>query len=73
MLAAQVQSLGLDRARLAAELDASVARERNLDRRSHDVARRIDVAMENVRAVLDRHEALDPGSRVSADAQAARR
>jgi hypothetical protein len=56
MLGAQVQSLGADRSRLAAELDQAVARSQSLDRVNRDVVRRVDVAMENIRAVLDAHD-----------------
>jgi hypothetical protein len=59
MLGAQVQSLGTDRARLAADLDRALARNSALDRVNRDVARRVDVAMDNIRAVLDVHDGSD--------------
>jgi hypothetical protein len=55
-LAAQVHALGTDRSRLAAELDAATARSRGLEETKPEIARRIDTAIEGVRAVIDAHE-----------------
>lgn len=55
-LAAQVHALGADRSRLAAELDAVTARSRRLADTNREVARRLDNAMEGVRAVIDAHD-----------------
>jgi hypothetical protein len=55
-LAAQVHALGSDRSRLAAELDAATARSRGLEETNREIARRIDTAIEGVRAVVDAHE-----------------
>ena len=52
-LTEQVHALGADRSKLAAELDAQAARARKLEASNRDVARRLDAAIENVRAVLD--------------------
>jgi hypothetical protein len=55
-LAAQVHALGTDRSRLAADLDAATAHSRRLAETNREAARRIDAAMEGVRAVIDAHE-----------------
>lgn len=52
-LSAQVHALGADRSRLAAELDVQTARARRLEAVNRDIARRLDVAMETIRSVLD--------------------
>jgi septal ring factor EnvC (AmiA/AmiB activator) len=52
-LAAQLHALGSDRARLTAELDQMAARAREIEGTNREVARRIDVAMDGIRAVLD--------------------
>ena len=51
-LAAQIQALGSDRARLASELDAATARSRGLERANRDVAQRLDAAIETIQSVL---------------------
>jgi len=51
-LAAQIHTLGADRARLASELDQASARSRGLEAASREVAQRIDQAIETVRAML---------------------
>ena len=51
-LADQLQSLGIDRSRLASELDQSVARSRRLEQANRAVAERLDSAMEAIRAVV---------------------
>ncbi len=43
----------LDRARLAAELDEVTARSREIESTNREIARRIDVAMDGIRSVLD--------------------
>lgn len=55
-LAMQVAALGSDRARLAAELDQQAARASRLDGANRDVVRRLDVAMDAVRAVLSANQ-----------------
>lgn len=52
-LVAQVSALGTDRSRLASELDQQTSRAQRLDAASRDVARRLDVAMDAVRTVVD--------------------
>ena len=49
----QVHQLGVDRARLASELDAQTARSRRLEAANRDIARRLDLAIDNIRSVLD--------------------
>ena len=51
-LAAQIQALGTDRARLASELDQASARSRGLETVNREVARRIAQAIETIRGVL---------------------
>ena len=52
-LAAQVQALGLDRAKLAAALDGETARSRQLETTYHEIAERLDAAMASIQSVLD--------------------
>ena len=52
-LAAQLHALGADRSRLAADLDAAAARARGLETTNREVARRLDAAIETIRAVLE--------------------
>lgn len=51
-LAARIQSLGVDRSRLADELDTSLSRARMLEDANRNIAERIDGAIETIRAVL---------------------
>ena len=51
-LAAQIQALGADRARLASELDQASARSRRLESANREVAQRIAQAIETIRGVL---------------------
>jgi hypothetical protein len=55
-LAAQVHALGSDRSRLAADLDAQAARARQLETTNREIARRLDVAIDAIRSVLDTHD-----------------
>ena len=55
-LGEQVHVLAADRSRLAADLDTQVARSRSLETVNRDVARRIDVAMESIRFVLESND-----------------
>ena len=52
VLAAQIQALGDDRARLASELDHATARSRGLETANRDVAQRIVQAIETINGVL---------------------
>jgi hypothetical protein len=52
-LGVQLHALGTDRSRLAAELDDVSARSREIETTNREIARRIDVAMDGIRAVID--------------------
>jgi uncharacterized membrane protein YccC len=51
-LANQIQTLGVDRARLAGELDDATARSRKLEAANREIAQRLDQAIETIRGVL---------------------
>ena len=51
-LDAQLQALGADRSRLAAELDAATARSRTLETANREVAQRLDAAIDTIRSAL---------------------
>lgn len=51
-LAARIQSLGVDRSRLADELDVSLSRTRVLEDANRNVTDRIDGAIETIRSLL---------------------
>ena len=51
-LAAQIQALDTDRARLASELDHATARSRGLEAANQEVVQRITHAIETIRRVL---------------------
>jgi hypothetical protein len=53
ILTEQVHALDADRSKLAADLDAQLAKVRSLESANRDVARRLDAAMENIRHVLE--------------------
>jgi hypothetical protein len=55
-LTEQIQALGRDRSRLAADLDTVTARSRTLETTSREIARRLDVAIESVRGVLEAND-----------------
>jgi hypothetical protein len=55
-LAAQLQALGNDRSRLAAELDATAARTRQVEATNREIARRLDTAMETIRNVIEAND-----------------
>jgi uncharacterized coiled-coil DUF342 family protein len=52
MLTEQVHALDADRSKLAADLDAQIAKVRALEAANRDVAQRLDTAMENIQSVL---------------------
>jgi len=54
-LAAQLQALGADRSRLAADLDSQAARARALESTSREIARRLDHAIDTIRSVIETH------------------
>ena len=51
-LVVQLQALGADRSRLAAELDAATASARHLKTVNREVAQRLDAAIETIHSVL---------------------
>jgi Domain of unknown function (DUF4164) len=55
-LAEQLHQLGADRSRLAADLDAAIARSRSLETTNREVAQRLDVAIDTIRAVLEAND-----------------
>ncbi|WP_298257603.1 DUF4164 domain-containing protein [Bradyrhizobium sp.] len=52
-LAARIQALGADRARLADELDGSLVKTKRLERSNREIAGRLDAAIGAIREVLD--------------------
>jgi hypothetical protein len=52
-LAARIQSLGVDRSRLANELDGTLVRSRELERTNREIAERLDVAIGTIRSVIE--------------------
>jgi hypothetical protein len=55
-LADQLHALGADRSRLAADLDTVTARARVLETTNHEVARRLDAAIETIRSVVEAND-----------------
>jgi len=55
-LAAQVQSLGLDRTKLAAALDGETARSRKLEGTNREIAERLERAIASIQSVLGTHD-----------------
>jgi chromosome segregation ATPase len=55
-LAGQIHALGLDRSRLANELDTAAARSRRLETTNREVVQRLDAAIDTIRTLLDAHE-----------------
>ena len=55
-VAAQLHALGSDRSRLAADLDHAAAHSRQLETANREIARRLDVAIETIRSVLDEND-----------------
>ena len=60
-LASQVHAFDSDRARLAAELDAAVARGRGLETTTREVAQRLDEVIATIRVIVESSERLDGG------------
>ena len=52
-LASRIQALGVDRSRLAQELDNSLVKTRKLERTNREIAERLDTAIGTVRTMLD--------------------
>jgi hypothetical protein len=55
-LTEQVHVLGVDRSRLASELDTTAARAKALESANREIARRLDVAIETIRDVLESND-----------------
>ncbi len=55
-LASQVHAFDSDRARLAAELDAAIARARGLETTNREVAQRLDEAIATIRSIVEASE-----------------
>jgi uncharacterized membrane protein YccC len=55
-LVAQVQALGVDRSRLASDLDGETARSRKLEATNREIAERLDSAIASIKSVLDANE-----------------
>jgi hypothetical protein len=55
-LGEQLHAMGSDRSRLAAELDTATARIRALEASNREIARRLDVAIESIRGVLEAND-----------------
>jgi len=55
-LSEQLHALGSDRSRLAFDLDTAAARVRALETTNREIARRLDVAIESVRGVLEAND-----------------
>ncbi len=55
-LAAQLHALGSDRSRLASELDAAAAHAKRLETSNREIARRLDVAIDGVRTVIEAND-----------------
>lgn len=51
-LATRIQALGVDRSRLADELDTSLVKSRKLERTSREIAEKLDAAIGTIRDVL---------------------
>ena len=52
-LANRIQALGVDRSRLADELDNTLVRSRKLERVNHEIGERLDAAIGTIRTMLD--------------------
>jgi hypothetical protein len=55
-LSAQVHAFGADRSRLASDLDAAAARAKELESANREIARRLDVAIDTIRSVLEAND-----------------
>lgn len=52
----QMHAIGVDRARLAAELDATAAQVRDMEDINREVARRIDIVIGTIQHLLEQHD-----------------
>ena len=55
-LVEQVHVLGADRSKLASDLDMAAARAKALETANREIARRLDVAIETIRGVLESND-----------------
>ena len=55
-ISAQLQALGVDRSRLASDLDAAVARSRTLESTNREIGRRLDLAIDTIKSVLEAND-----------------
>ena len=55
-LASRIQALGVDRSRLADELDNSLVKTRKLERTNREIAEKLDAAIGTIRTMLDGEE-----------------
>jgi Domain of unknown function (DUF4164) len=55
-LATRIQALGVDRSRLADELDGTLVKSRRLERANREIAQKLDAAIDTIRSVLDSGE-----------------
>jgi hypothetical protein len=55
-IAAQLHALGVDRSRLASDLDAAVARSRALETTNREIGRRLDIAIDTIKSVLEAND-----------------
>ena len=55
-LASRIQALGVDRSRLADELDGSLVKSRKLERANREIAEKLDAAIGTIREVLEAGE-----------------
>jgi hypothetical protein len=53
VLSDHIHSLGVDRSRLASDLDEAIARARRLETANREVAQRLDTAMTTIKSVID--------------------
>ncbi|RTL52200.1 MAG: DUF4164 family protein [Bradyrhizobiaceae bacterium] len=52
-LAARIHALGVDRSRLAHELDGTLVRSRELEKTNREIAQRLDVAIDTIKSVIE--------------------
>jgi hypothetical protein len=55
-LSDQLHALGTDRSQLACDLDVAVARSRSLETTNREIARRLEVAIDTIRSVLEAND-----------------
>jgi hypothetical protein len=59
--AARVHAFGIDRSRLADELDRAQARAQTLEKSNREIAERLDAAIGTIRGVLDSEQGAEGG------------